>query len=112
MNAMTYKGYTATIEYSSEDGCLVGHILGIKDLLGFHGDSVTEMKSAFEETVNDYLETCAKVGREPNKPYSGNLSLRIGPELHAKLAIQAKVKGKSINALVTDTLSRLTEAGA
>ena len=108
MNAMIYKGYTASIEYSAEDGCLIGHILGIRDIVGFHGDSVGEMKEAFEEAVDDYLEACAKIGKEPNKPYSGNLTLRLGPELHAKLAIQAKIEGKSINALVTDTLTHLT----
>jgi predicted HicB family RNase H-like nuclease len=108
MNAMTYKGYATSVEYSAEDGCLVGHILGVKDIVGFHGDSVSEMKEAFEEAVDDYLEACAKIGKEPNKPYSGNLTLRLGPELHAKLAIQAKIEGKSLNALVTDTLARLT----
>jgi predicted HicB family RNase H-like nuclease len=105
---MTYKRYTASIEYSAEDGCLVGHILGIRDIVGFHGDSVTEMRVAFEDAVDDYLENCANIGKEPDKPYSGNLTLRLGPELHAKLAIQAKIEGKSINTLVIDTLAHLT----
>jgi predicted HicB family RNase H-like nuclease len=103
---MTYKGYTASIEYSAEDGCLIGHILAIRDIVGFHGDSVSEIKEAFEEAVDDYLESCAKIGKEPNKPYSGNLTLRLGPELHAKLAIQAKIEGSSINALATAALAQ------
>ncbi|MDR1871655.1 MAG: type II toxin-antitoxin system HicB family antitoxin [Deltaproteobacteria bacterium] len=107
MKAMAYKGYIARVEYSADDDCLVGHILGIRDIVGFHGDSVSEMKDAFKEAVDDYLETCAKIGKEPNKPYSGNLTLRLDPELHGKLAIQAKIEGKSVNALVTDTLVRL-----
>jgi predicted HicB family RNase H-like nuclease len=57
----------------------VGHIAGIKDVVGFHGESVTELRAAFEEAVTDYLETCAKLGRAPQKPYSGNLSLRLAP---------------------------------
>jgi predicted HicB family RNase H-like nuclease len=52
---MTYKGYTASIEYSSEDDCLVGHIFGIRDIVGFHGYSVSEIKKAFEVTVGDYI---------------------------------------------------------
>ena len=67
MKTMRYKGYAARIEYSDKDGCFVGHIAGIRDVVGFHGESVAELRSAFEEAVDDYLETCAKLGREPQK---------------------------------------------
>jgi predicted HicB family RNase H-like nuclease len=60
---MSYKGYKARIEYSDEDDCFVGHIAEINDVVGFHGDSVSELHSAFEEAVDDYLETCKKTGR-------------------------------------------------
>jgi predicted HicB family RNase H-like nuclease len=111
MNAMTYKGCTAAIEYSDEDACLVGHILGIRDVIGFHGNSVDEMRQAFEEAVDDYLETCAKTGLTPNKPYSGKLVLRLPPEFHARLAIEARIKGQSINSLVLDSLQHTIEGG-
>jgi predicted HicB family RNase H-like nuclease len=61
MNVMNYKGYAARIEYSEEDGLFVGHIAGIKDIVGFHGESVQELRNAFEEAVTDYLDTCAKL---------------------------------------------------
>ncbi len=105
MNTMTYKGYAARIEYSDEDGCFIGHIAAIKDIVGFHGDSVVVLREAFEEAVDDYLETCEKLGRSPQKPYSGNLMLRIPPEIHAAVATTAEVKGKSINQWATETLS-------
>lgn len=97
MNTMTHKGYAAQIEYSNEDQCFVGHIAGIKDVVGFHGESVSELRAAFEEAVDDYLETCAKLNRSPQKPYSGKLMLRIPPEIHAAVAVAAEVSGKSIN---------------
>lgn len=97
MNMMTYKGYAAQIEYSDEDQCFVGHIAGVKDVVGFHGESVSELRTAFEEAVDDYLETCAKLNRSPQKPYSDKLMLRIPPEIHAAVAVAAKVSGKSIN---------------
>ena len=75
MNTMTYRGYAARIEYSDEDQCLIGHIAGINDVVGFHGDSVAELRTAFEEAVEDYLEACEKLGRAPQKPYSGKLML-------------------------------------
>jgi len=58
---MNYKGYAARIEYSEEDGLFVGHIAGIRDVVGFHGESVQELRNAFEEAVTDYLDTCAKL---------------------------------------------------
>jgi len=73
VNVMNYQGYAARIDYSDEDGLLVGHIAGIKDVVGFHGESVSELRAAFKEAVTDYLETCAKLGRAPQKPYSGHL---------------------------------------
>ncbi|PZW99435.1 hypothetical protein DFS28_103510 [Pseudomonas sp. 478] len=61
MSVMNYKGYAARIEYSEEDGLFVGHIAGIRDVVGFHGESVQELRNAFEEAVTDYLDTCAKL---------------------------------------------------
>lgn len=98
MNTMTYKGYTARIDYSDEDGCFVGHIAGIRDVIGFHGESVAELRAAFTEAVDDYLETCAKLGRTPQKPFSGKVLLRIDPALHARAAALAEAEGKSLNA--------------
>ena len=63
LNPMTYKSYAARVEYSDEDQCFVGHIAGIRDCIGFHSESVAGLKKAFEEAVEDYLETCAAVGK-------------------------------------------------
>jgi len=110
MKAINYKGYAARIEYSDEDGLFVGHIAGIRDVVGFHGESVQELRDAFEEAVDDYLATCAKLDRSPQKPYSGKLSLRLEPELHASVALKAALSHKSINQWVADLLSREAHA--
>ena len=107
MNAMHYKGYAARIEYSYEDDCFVGHIAGINDVVGFHADSVAELHKAFEEAVNDYIETCKKIGKSPQKPYSGKILLRITPEMHAKVAILAEAHGKSLNSWVMDLFTNV-----
>lgn len=106
MNDMQYKGYTAKIEYSAEDGCLIGQLMGIQDIIGFHGDSVEEIRQAFEDSVDDYIALCAKIGKAPQKPYSGKIMLRVPPEEHARLAVHSKMTGKSINALVVEALHR------
>ena len=104
MNMMSYKGYIARIEYSDEDAAFVGHIAGIRDIVGFHGESVNELRSAFEEAVDDYLETCEKLGRPPQKPYSGKLLLRVDPGIHARAAALAEAQGRSLNAWAQDVL--------
>ncbi|WP_313054761.1 type II toxin-antitoxin system HicB family antitoxin [Pseudomonas lopnurensis] len=110
MNAMTYRGYAARIEYRDEDGLFVGHIAGIRDVVGFHGETVRELRAAFAEAVDDYLATCSKLNRKPQKPYSGKLSLRLEPELHASVALKAELSNKSINQWVAEVLGREAHA--
>jgi predicted HicB family RNase H-like nuclease len=106
MNMMTYQGYAAHIEYSDEDEAFVGHIAGIRDVVGFHGESVNELRAAFIEAVDDYLETCEKLGRAPQKPYSGKILLRVDPGIHARAAAFAEAQGKSLNAWAQEVLQR------
>jgi predicted HicB family RNase H-like nuclease len=96
-NVLEYKGYKARIEFDADDGCLIGQIAGIKDVIGFHGESVTDMRSAFIEAVDDYIETCRAIGKEPEKPYSGKVMFRFSPETHARAALKAALEGKSLN---------------
>ena len=65
---MTYKGYSARIEYDDDDRVFTGRIAGTRDGVGFHADTVDGLRRAFHEAVEDYLETCAKIGKEPQKP--------------------------------------------
>lgn len=97
MNVMTYKGYQARVEFDAEDEIFVGHLAGINDVVGFHADNVDDLKAAFQEAVDDYIETCQKAGKNPQKPYSGKVMFRISPEVHARAAIAAELSGKSLN---------------
>ena len=97
MNAMTYKGYMARVEFDSDDEIFVGHVAGIRDRVGLHADTVADLKEAFYEAVDDYLETCAKTGKTPQKTYSGKMMLRVSPDIHRKAAIAAELAGKSLN---------------
>lgn len=76
---------------------MIGHIAGIYDVMGFHSESVVDLRAASKEAVDDYLETCEKSGSAPQKLYSGKLILRVPPEVHAAMAAAAEVSGKSIN---------------
>lgn len=97
MNTLTYSGYSARVEFDAEDRVFVGHIAGIRDIVGFHGSSVDELESAFHEAVDDYLAACKKLNQAPDKPYSGRVMLRLPPELHARASAAAQVNGLSFN---------------
>ena len=100
---MTHKGYSARIEYSDKDGCFVGRVSGIRDIITFHGESVQDVRQAFEEAVDFYLASCAERGEAPNKPFTGRLMVRISPELHSAIAMAARRNHKSINAWIAET---------
>jgi len=109
MNTLTYKGYSARIAFDEEDEIFTGRIAGINDVVGFHGESVPELKAAFQEAVDDYVEACAKAGREPQKPFSGKVMFRISPETHRKAAVAAELSGKSLNAWAEEVLEKAAE---
>ena len=105
-NTMTYNGYIGTVEYSEDDDVMFGRLAGIDDIITYEGDSVQELRKAFQEAVDDYLAHCRQTGKIPNKPYSGKFTLRISPEVHARLAAQARAMGKSLNQYAADILAR------
>ena len=110
MNTLNYRGYTAKVEFDPDDNILFGNIIGIRDTVGFHGESVSELKSAFHEAVDFYLESCEKAKREPNKPFSGKFVIRVDSSLHGEITIAAVNAGKSLNKWVADTLEQVVHA--
>ena len=108
-DTLKYKGYHGSTEYSLGDDCLFGRLLGISDIISYEGNTVKEIKVAFKESVDDYIETCRKIGKPPQKPYSGKVMFRIDPQVHAKAALAAQLKGVSLNQWAEDVLARATE---
>lgn len=106
MNMMKYKGYIARIEFDEEDRIFVGHLAGIKDIVGFHGTTVDELEVGFHESVDSYMAISKETGRPAQKPFSGKLMLRVPPEVHAAVATAAQVRGKSINQWASEALEK------
>lgn len=105
-NTMTYKGYTARVEYDPRDEIFVGRVLGIEDRITFHGATVAKLRRDFHAAVEHYLADCAARKRVPQKPYSGKILLRVAPEVHARAAMTAEAQGKSLNQWVAEVLAR------
>ncbi|MFP3940670.1 MAG: type II toxin-antitoxin system HicB family antitoxin [Thermoanaerobaculia bacterium] len=103
---LEYKGYKGHVEFDEEAGLFHGEVVDTRDVITFQGTSVEELERAFRDSVEDYLEFCASRGEEPDRPFSGRLMVRLPPELHRKLFLQAKESGKSLNQLISERLEQ------
>lgn len=100
-NIMQYKGYFAEIKYSDEDECFCGKIEGLKnDTILFEGQNVKELKKDFKAAIDSYLDSCQKTNTKPEKQCKGSFNIRIKPNLHRDLVLEAKREKISLNQLV------------
>lgn len=107
MGTMKYKGYTGSVEYSEEDNCLYGEVLGMShDCITYECKDVDELHKDFEDAVDYYIDSCKAYGIEPRKPYSGNLNVRLTPEIHSRIATIAQQTGTTINGFIRQTLAK------
>jgi predicted HicB family RNase H-like nuclease len=102
---MDYKGYIGKVEYDDEAGLFHGEVINLRDVITFAGETVQELRQAFQESIEDYLAFCAERGEEPEKPFSGTFTVRLTPELHRAIAVQAKLSNKSLNSWLGDVLA-------
>jgi len=89
---MKHKGYIGKVEIDDDAGILHGEVINVRDVITFEGESVDEVQKAFRDSVDDYLDFCAKRNETPEKPFSGKFVLRLPAELHRKAYIQAKLE--------------------
>jgi predicted HicB family RNase H-like nuclease len=108
MGAMEYRGYRGAVYYSAQDRLLHGRILGIEDVVNFEGADVDELGQAFHEAIDDYLALYEKLGRAPDREYSGRIPLRIDSALHRRVAIAADSEAESVNSWIADALEAAT----
>lgn len=102
-----YKGYAAEIEIDVDADVLSGRVIGMRDVIHFEGTTVSEATLAFHTTVDEYLAWCKELGEEPDKPYSGNVMVRMNPSLHRRLAVTAEHQGSSINSIVISAIEQV-----
>ena len=104
MNTMSHKGYAARVSFDERDNIFVGRILGIRSIISFHGETVSELRAEFERAIEDYVSECKELGLKPERPASGKLLLRVPPEVHGKALVVAQAAGKSLNQWATEVL--------
>lgn len=101
---LTYKGYIGHVVFDDEADIFHGEVINTRDVITFQGKSVAEIKKAFRESVDDYLDFCNERGEEPDKPFSGKFNLRLDPELHKQVYIVARQHNMSLNQWVTEAI--------
>ena len=106
---LKYKNYMGSVEYDLDDKCLYGKILFIDDLVTYEGETVEELENSFREMVEDYIETCNEIGKEPQKAYSGSFNVRTGAEIHQALVEIAALQHISLNKLITSIFKDYVE---
>ena len=97
---MKYKNIIAAINYDDDDKLFWGEIVGINDIIAFHGKSVQELEERFHVHVDEYLKECERNGTNPEKTYSGSFNVRIEPNEHKIAAMCAVLENLSLNQYV------------
>jgi predicted HicB family RNase H-like nuclease len=106
MNVLQYKDFLAVVYFSDADDRFFGRIEGIDDLVSFEGRSVVELRRAFREAADDYLELCRAARKDPMRSYKGSFNVRIDPELHRQAAREAASMGISLNQFVQAAIEK------
>jgi predicted HicB family RNase H-like nuclease len=104
MNTISHKRYIARVEFDERDNIFVGRVLGLRNIISFHGETVAELRAAMVGAIEDFLADCKEQGVRPEKPASGKLMLRVPPEVHGAALIAAQSAGKSLNQWATEVL--------
>ena len=88
---MEYKGYLGRV-------------------VDFRGGTIDEVRQAFRDSVDFYLEGCRKDGQEPEKPFSGKFVVRLSPRTHRRAATLARIRDRSLNVVVVEALEEYLSA--
>ena len=103
---MQHRGYRGVVVFDDEAGLLHGEVVDTRDVITFQGSSVAEIQQEFRDSVDEYLAVCSERGRQPDRPYSGRIALRLPTRVHREAAVAARTEGKSLNAWLAEVIGR------
>lgn len=106
---LKYKNYYGSVHYSDEDKVFYGKLEFIRALVSYEGTEVESLRKAFEEAVDDYIDICREQGKDPEQSFKGSFNIRIGSDLHQRIALEATKKGVTLNKYIVDVLEKETE---
>jgi predicted HicB family RNase H-like nuclease len=106
VSTLEYKGYQGSAEFDLKTGVLFGKILFVTDLVTYEAETVPALQNEFQLAVDDYLETCQQLGRNPQQPCSGIFNVRVGPDLHRAAVIRAQKEGVKLNSVMVSAIEQ------
>ena len=106
---ITYKGYAGQVDFDADAEVFGGTVVNANVLMAFEGKTVAELRKSFRDVVDTYLADCKATGTQPKKPYNGTIIVRVGPEIHRRVAMKAAASRKSMNKYVQSLLEKATE---
>ena len=109
---LEYNGYIGSVEFDEERKLLCGRVLNTRDVITYEAESVPLLIKEFEKSVDVYLKFCKDLGQDPEKPFSGNIPLRLPPDLHRAIYARAAQAGQSMNTWVKEVLEKAVGATA
>lgn len=105
---MHYKEYYGSVHFDDEELIFHGKVEFIRALVSYEATNAKELRKVFEEAVEDYLAMCHEQKIKPEMPFKGSFNVRLGSDLHRRIAIAAAQKHISVNKFITDTLNTIT----
>ena len=106
---LNYNGYRGQVEFDDEADIFHGEVINTRAVITFQGTTVPEIKAAFIESVEDYLAFCTELGEEPEKPYSGELSLKLPPQVLRDMTRIAKRENKPLDTWICEQLTKTSQ---
>ena len=102
--------YLKLVYWSEEDQVYIGRSPGLF-LGGIHGPDEASLYAELVEVVEETIESLEKEGLPlpaptTDKTYSGKFNLRIGGDLHERLALESIKNGESLNSYCKKVLSQ------
>ena len=105
MQLLRYKGYEGSAEVDMTHGVCRGKLLFVNDLVTYEAESPKALETEFRRAVDDYVETCKALGREPKKPLKGLFNVRVPPAMHEAAVRRGVTSGASLNEVVIQALA-------
>jgi len=94
---MEYKNFGSDIHYNAAAECFDGIVVGSSRDLTFSGKSIAELRRNFEATIDQHLANCNSKRVDAYQQFPGNLTLRVGTDLHRDIYLAARAEGKPVN---------------
>jgi predicted HicB family RNase H-like nuclease len=108
---VSYRGYDGSIIHDAEDHLYHGKILGVRDMVIYHGYTVEEAGTIFRQAVDDYISHFEQDGKEPPKPFA-SLPAQIPHELQVKAALFAHENHVDVENVLNMALSNFFDQAA